>query len=287
MSYFIAGVKTRLSRYAALFTCSIVLLGVQSCKSQEASSIWTDQPMTIDGKLGDWANVPVLYYEKEDIGVGICNDSDNIYVTIKFRNPAYARLIRMGGLNVWVDRHGDKSEDFGLIYNGAPNNGDMKMPRGEGAGAGEDRFGGMPNAPDFKDRHPVELRLVDKQSIFQEAVIASDGSEGPRAACDTSLSFFTYEFSLPLRESEGRYYGIGAEAGNKVMIGLKVSAPERKSERPGGMGGGPGGGMGGPGGGMGGGGQRPHGMGDSQKAQKIELWLATTLADHQSEPEKK
>lgn len=96
---------------------------------------------------------------------------------------------------------------------------------------------------------------------------------------------------MPLKKGDVSQYGIGAQPGQAIFLGLEwggVSRGDRQRtmpERGGGRGGGGrGGGMGGgpPGGGRGGAGgdwvDRPGGGSRPQAAEKQELWVKTKLA---------
>ncbi|MEZ5358119.1 MAG: hypothetical protein R3F48_04750 [Candidatus Zixiibacteriota bacterium] len=290
-------------RLLVLFLVFLLLAAVQGCKSKEMESRWTDKPMKIDGKINDWSGIPILTAEDSDVGLGLCNDSQNIYIVMKFRNPVWLQSIRRAGINIWIDKKAKKEKDFGFVYNGIPTSIDLSKLRPDRRNSGDqnnfpqmggdnNRMGDRPGG--MRDEKAVELRLIDVNSIFQEAIIATDGSEGPEIACDTSMSFIVYEMKVPLPESMSRFYGIGTAMGEKLSLGfiwnnMEEMRKEMSGSRPGGGdfgGGGPGGGMGGPpGGGMGGGpgGGGPPGGGrpdqDDDSMKKQEIWVKTILAD--------
>ncbi len=266
------------------FLVGMIAVMAPGCKSEDVPTHWAHKTIAIDGKIDDWSNTPVMYMEEEDIGLGLCSDSQYLYIMVKFRDPKWLRAIRMTGLNVWIDKYGNKDTDFGLKYNGIPE----ALSDLEGQG-NQSRHNQMSGPGNIMEQNPIELRLTDKNSIFREAIIASDGSEGPQVAADTSMSFIVYEMSIPLGESESRYYGVGTEAGEKIALGfiwgdMEEMQKNMKADRNG-MGGGRGGGMGGQGGGKsgrgGGMGQRPGG-----NMEKQEIWVKTSLASLNTTDEK-
>lgn len=253
------------------------------CKSEEMTSYWTPKPKTIDGKIDDWSAIPTLSPDNFDVGLGVCNDSQNIYIVVKFRNPQWLMPIRKTGLSFWLDKQAKKKKEFGLTYNGIPesfNLEDFNNRRRGHEGPGNVPAGGdeMIAAPNMREDRPVELRLIDVNSIFKEAIIDKNGLDGPEIACDTSMSFIVYEIKVPLTESMSRNYGIGAEPGQKLSLGFIWNDMEDRRDKMKGKR--PGGGMGGgrPGGGMRGG--PPGGFGDRDNStmKKQEIWVKTLLA---------
>ncbi|MCK5126157.1 MAG: hypothetical protein KAR42_07865 [candidate division Zixibacteria bacterium] len=278
-SNFVGRHRTSFCAVGILFVA--LLIFSYGCKSENINSQWVNKPITVDGKMEDWADIPVTYYEKEDVGLGVCNDSQNVYILFKFRDPRWLRVIRVSGVSVWIDRSGGKNKEFGIKYNGLPSSIDIEALQ-SGKGFNRQTENPMPDRMNLFDKLPVELRLYDKESIFKEAIIAEDGTEGPHIECDTSMSFFTYELSFPLPESENRFYGIDTKPGSEISIGFIWA--DMPSKRPpmdnrGGM---QGGGMsgGGKGGGRGGSGGRGSGGmgGNRQMIKKQEIWMKTKLA---------
>ncbi len=254
------------------------------CKSQEMRSCWVDDGIVVDGKIDDWSGLPTTYFEDQAAVVGLCNDAENLYIHLRTKDAKYAGLIKRTGLAIFIDNSGSKNKDFYIKFYAGPDMAEMRprMDRPGGEDGAEDpspmmeRFGRL--SADQSDR----LVCYVKDRIA-EMSISPDGAQGPGAAYDTSMGFYSYEFSIPLAGSAVRHYGIDCKPGQKISIGAvwgEVNRDEmRKSmgdrgDRPEG-GGMPGGGMGGgpPGGGMGGG--PPDGM---KMPQKQEVWVETTLS---------
>jgi hypothetical protein len=145
----------------------------------------------------------------------------------------------------------------------------------------------MPERPIRLDSAQTDEFTCAVKDRIVEMPIELDGSNGPQVACGTDHGFFVYEFKIPLKDSEVRYYGIGAEEGTTITIGANWGKMERRAMqgmRPAG-GGMPGGGIGGgpPGGGRSGGGMNggpPGGAGGERPdmAEEQEIWIRTTLA---------
>lgn len=264
--------------HVAGLALAITLLTVGGCKGdQELACARAEGRIEVDGLMGDWGELPTTYLEDQGVVLGLSNDDDNLYFMFRCRDEKWARTIRISGLTLWFDGQGEKGKDFQIKYRGGPKMSAL-MPQNENIS--EEMRERMMNRDTAQTE---ELTCAVKDRIV-EMPIEPDGSNGPQVAYGTDHGFFVYEFKVPLKESEVRYYGIGAEKGAKITIGAqwgKMDIGNRGGQRPGGGRGGarPGGGMGGgrPGG-MGGG--PPGGMGGQrpEMPEEQEVWLKATLA---------
>jgi hypothetical protein len=255
-----------------------------SCKKTEVQSQWSAEPVKVDGEMTEWPSGSTVYFEDSGVQLGLRNDSQNLYILFRFGNQTWARAIRRGGLTLWLDNSGKKKKDFGIRYAGGPS--PSEMQKGE-----------MSNRGGFLDSLTPEQqqRLIDMQTDAahkvivinkksdQDITISADGSSGPAVSFGSPEDIYTYEFSLPLQKSDVSHYGIGAQPGQTICLGLEWggisdSDRQRRMHEGGGMGGGmPPSGEGGmpPGGGPPGGGRGGPGM---QTPEKQEIWVKTQLA---------
>jgi hypothetical protein len=283
--------------FGAIALLLLILSGIVlllSCKSTEVQSQWSAEPVKVDGEMTDWPSGSTVYFEDSGVQLGLRNDSQNLYILFRFGNQAWARAIRRGGLTLWLDNSGKKKKDIGIRYNGGPSPSDSGMQRSGMA----DKGGFLDSlTPEQKERllqwqkkdMADQLKVIFKKS-GQEIFIPTDGSSGPAVSFGSPQGTYTYEFSIPLEKSDLSHYGIGAQPGQVISLGLEwggmsESNRERmREERGGGMGGGPPGGGGMPPGGEGGmpsGGGRPRGGRGGpgmQTSEKQEIWVKTLLA---------
>lgn len=285
-----------LGRLSARVLLSLVVAGsilLGGCKTQEVSNHWSSQPVQVDGQMTDWAGIPANYLEDSGVQLGLCYDNQNLYILFRFSNQAWARAIRMGGVTLWLDNSGKKKKDFGIRYTGGPSLSEMQ---GQGM-AGEGGFWES-LTPEQKERLKQrqasmadQITVIDKKRD-QEIALRADGSGGPAFGFANLQGIYTYEFSIPLQKGDVFDYGIGAEPGQIICLGLEWGLSEEDRQRMmkemgggpprggrGDMGGGlPGGGRGGMGGRGGpGGGSRP------QMPGKQEVWVKTVLATSPTE----
>jgi hypothetical protein len=262
---------------------SSILLG--SCKTQEVKTYWSAEPVQIDGEMTEWVGKPTIYYEETGVQLGLRNDNQNLYILFRFNNQEWARLIRMGGVTLWLDNSGKKKKDFGIRYAGGPSLLDMRKSGVEGVGGFWDNL-----TPEQQERLMQRQESMAEQLIViynksnQEIPIPANGSSGPAVSFDFPQGIYTYKFKIPLQKSEVFDYAIGAQPGQEISLGLewgelKMGDREKRMKQMGE------GGMRPPGGGMGGrppGGGGPPGGGRSgpgmKKPEKQEIWIKTKLA---------
>ena len=263
-----------------LFTSLGLLAG---CKTQEVQTNWAAEPVEVDGEMTEWPGGSTFYFEELGVQLGLRNDDQNLYLLFRFSSQAWARAIRMGGVTLWLDNSGKKKKDFGIRYTGGP-------PLTELQRMGETGRGGFQEAmtPEQQQRlQDMEMTAADQITVIdkkgdQEITLLPDGSGGPAAHFASPQGVYTYEFGIPLEKGDVFDYGIGAEPGQEICLGLEwggMSKEDRQKMRER-MGGGRGGGMGdGPPGGMGGGrGGGPRGGPGMKAPEKQELWVKTQLA---------
>lgn len=254
-----------------------------ACNESEIPSTWKSDTLLVDGLKTDWAGIQTYYFEEEGIQLGLTNDSDSLYILLRFTGVRKARMIGMTGLTIWFDPAGNREKAFAVRFPGGAGMQDTSGEHGEmGAGqSGGRKKDEMRAMMEKRINEADEIIVIDGRSGYEESVPA-DGSQGPRAAATAVKGIYTFEFSLPLARMDVMNYGIDAAAGQTIGLGfewgLDPGDRPRMTGGRGGMGGGmPGGGMGGRNG-MGGrgvpGGAPPGGM----MFEKTEFWLKVPLA---------
>jgi len=260
-----------------LIIACITLLQLTSCKDIKIPSHWTYQPIQIDGKFNDWAEIPTSYFEEENVVLGLANDSDNLYIIFRFRDMNRLRTVKTSGITIWLNSAGNKNKDFMVRYRGGPSYEEIRKIDSALLSLNSDsnklrRFApGKRNSPNIFTCF-VKNRIIEKE-------IHTDGTNGPSVAYGIEQGFCVYEFSIPLKESEMRYYGINADPGKTVGVGIKLSELSKRGTKQNNYefgqrrGNGKGGGMGK------GGGRRGGFKGNQQRLiEEKEIWIKTILA---------
>jgi hypothetical protein len=253
------------------------------------TSGWDSAAIQVDGKSGDWNGIPATFLPDQNAAVALSNNSKFIYLLFRTNDRRTARVIKLAGLSISLDPTGRKEQKFQIKFRGGPSREQLGRPPERDQDPRSDLSEEPPTA-NPGDQRPV-FTCVIKDRI-SEKEIPANGDEGPAAAFDTSLGFFTYEFRIPITGDSVRYYGIDSRPGSAVSISLVWGDMSSIGPRREGDGmridmGGPGGpgGMGGPEsprgrGGPGGGGRESGRRPQPQKKQ--EVWLKTTLAQQQA-----
>ena len=70
----------------------IFLFFSTGCNSQKMQSAWAPNEIEIDGQMQDWSTEQTTYFEDDDILMGLANDSQNLYMLIRFNNPHWLGL---------------------------------------------------------------------------------------------------------------------------------------------------------------------------------------------------
>lgn len=270
------GFALRTRGAASLFLIAGLAL-VAGCGGADLESKWLDREVVVDGASPEWWGA-TTYFEEEKLSVGLLNDGEFMYVALFVAEARTQAQILAHGCTVWFDPSGDKSETFGVHY-----------PIGVALGGGsrptrED--GGMPRMSPLDADSLVKV-LAEGPKILEvlgpepgelhTQGIKDNGIEVALRLQETSL---IYELKIPLAVDEAHPYGVGAEPGAKIGVGLTTPEIQRTS-RPQGRGPRMGGGMGGPGGFPGGPGSRPVGTRGGERPEPpspLEVWATVRLA---------
>lgn len=267
-----------------LFAWSFILLLLTilfiACGSIQLSSIWRDREVTIDGKHDDWLNA-LMYFEEENISLGLQNDESFIYICMIVEDPMIRNQIMRQGFTLWFDPPGGKKRIFGIKFPVGMSEEEMQM-RGMQEGDVPQKQRRGEQDPEGVRRQMTELEIFGPGK--DESVrMTIDEAKGININIRASSGTLVYELKVPLSQNEQYPYAVGAKAGSSIGIRLETPKLTRSSMRGGMAGGMPGGGgrggMGGmPGsGGMRGGGMRPQMPGPLKVKAIVQLASAAKL----------
>ena len=281
---------------STLIAILVPALFIAGCNGREIESHWAGNVITIDGDMSEWPDSTRTYFKKKKALVGVSNDGKNLYLLLRFGEPAWLTAMAMGNLTVWVDTSGKRQKHLGFRYSGGmdPAAG-MRTPGGRQPSG--DRMPTRGDRPDqrsggSRQMEPPELRVISGDDDSGISV-SLQGADGPVARSSMLDRIYTLELKIPLSDRPDDWYGIDVEPGALVSLGFELTIdreqiPEMGQRgvsggmRPGGMGGRGGGtgggGVGGRGGGkigsMGGG-----GMGGMTMPQEQKIWIKVVLAE--------
>lgn len=167
-------------------------------------SRWKSQDVTIDGRVGDWAELAMI---PKGPMVAALNDGDSLYLAIATKDSTVRRTLA-AGLVVWLDPSGRSNADIGLQLPGS-----FILPPGAKPGANVD-VSAQPAPPEEIDEVDwlgpgKRRRLLTITPAF--GVALASGTEG---------GVLAYELKLPLATSPAHPFAVGAEPGRTIAIGL-------------------------------------------------------------------
>jgi hypothetical protein len=285
---------------AALVLAAGPALLASGCGGAEVPSRWLDREIAVDGDGAEWQGA-TTYFKDQNLTVGVLNDDQFLYMALFVGNVRDEAQVLLRGCTVWFDPSGGKEEVLGIHYPAGLTIGDRPQTQRQEGGRGAGGMGmGPPGADSLKSIFAGQSKTLEifgpEPGAFHAQGLSDNGIEVAIQVHETSL---VYEIKIPLRRGEGHPYGIGAELGKKIGVGVEtpeITQPKREQgmgRRPGG-GGGFGGTPGGapPSGGMPGGGPPPGGMGGGrggpgggrpEPPTPLEVWATVKLATSPSQ----
>jgi hypothetical protein len=242
-------------------SAGIVLLllaaGCSSSRQSEGSekslpkAIWQSQPLTIDGSDRDWVKPLPYAVHDENVTYSISNDRQNLYVLLSTQSRQEQQKIIQGGMSVWVNTKGDKSngDAVGIGYPlDQRNDPDRKLMEE----AQPQRYQNKPAT--LGDKKTYSLYGFSKDSGILNYTYGDNNPTGVVIRMDYSNNGeLIYEAAIPLK---ALYPGLDPSTSyptNNLAVGIFIEPlpSGARVPREGGGGGGPGFGIG-VGGGMGG-----------------------------------
>jgi hypothetical protein len=280
----------------------VVLLLAAGCSSSRQSegpdnksqpkSIWQSQPLTIDGNDNDWVKPLPYVVHEENVNYSISNDNRNLYILLSTSNRQEQQKIIQGGMSVWVNTTGDKSNG-NAVGIGYPlderNDPDRKLMEE----AQPQRYQDKPAT--LEDKRTYSLYGFSKDSAIRNFAYGDINSVGVLMRLDyNSKGDLIYEASIPLLALYPGHDAATPYTTHGLAVGIFIEGlpPSAHVPRQGGNGGGGsgvgfgvGGGMGGFGSGMGmgmgfgmGGGRRGMQGNNKNLYNQAQIWEEVQLA---------
>jgi hypothetical protein len=257
---------------------SLLLTPLLWAKDINLNSIWTKSEIVVDGKESEWSG-KIYYLEDQKIGVGLQNDTSNLYILVKTTDRSRQLQIMRTGLTIWLDATGKDKKSLGIHYPiGMQEYGilDVKAnPNTEFASEQKNRFAEMLKEIEVLGPEKNDRNRISKANNF-----------GIEATLSDTLGVMVYELKIPLSTTNEHPYAISAIPGSSISVGLeggKFSREmmENRMRMRGGMPGGEGGMR--PGGMMPGEGQPPEststgGRERGKMPEPVDFWAKVPLA---------
>ena len=242
-------------------------------KETQLMSIWRQAEIKVDGAESEWSG-SLYYLEEQKVGIGLKNDTNNLYIIIKAIDQNTQLQIMRTGLTIWLDAKGKKEKTLGIHYPIGMQ--DYGIPMVMGQKPEENK----------EERQKQFTEMTEKIEILgpgknERNRIARVNNSGIEASINDTLGVMVCELKIPLKQSDEFPYAVAADAGAAISLGLETGElrrEEMKGNPPMGRGMPPGGG--GPPGGMppGGRGGMPGGKGGIKMPEQIKFWAKVSLA---------
>ena len=257
---------------------ALVLVFLNGCGDEEIKSMWNDNSIVIDGNQADWLG-KLKYFPDQKAGVGIANDSENLYLCLATSDTGRMFQLFVTGFTVWFNPE-NGGEKIGIQYPLRLEEAGGTMPRWNRQEGGR---------PDFKVRldhfknAQTEFRIVNSDN-FPLTSYNLKNDIGISIDVGYQMGLLVYEMKVPLKGNlvgehilnllPGDEFALGFESGEFNRNGFGRRGEDSRfgmGNPPGGMGGRGIGGRGeGPGGGM--------GRGQRSSLEKIDFEVSVILA---------
>ena len=186
-------------------------------KTMEIYSKLPPVNVSVDGQPYDWEKDAYLTIMNGNLGLGVQNDAENLYVIFALRNRMWADLMQRSGVYIWVDNTGGYEKQFGLRYIGR-----LKVIEVTKEGSGKPAI----NDPEAKSDYYFEIEdklFVKGNEMDHLEKIMPDGSSGPAAGFNpptVNNPSYIYEFGIPLSGGKGSYK-LSAGQGGTIGLGIE------------------------------------------------------------------
>ena len=180
-------------QFRFLWLTGFIQLLLFSCSPLVLHSNRAEQTIYIDGKDSDWQSVPLHRFESRDAAIGLCNDSEFLYILLLFNDPMLLMQARSRGVMLEFNSPDHPGSMLTLHYTGI----DSLHPSFEP----EDSFWFCLNGEQKKQMIRRRNRLKDRIAVTRDGktdFVPPDGSQGPSAARIGNPAFTGYEWKIPI-----------------------------------------------------------------------------------------
>ena len=113
------------TKFATVVLAVAILAIAAPAAVKVIQSLWTPEPLAIDGKADEWAPEALAAEKSVDVAYGFKNDDKSLYLFFKFNDAKkYMSSIEQSGFAVWVNLEGKEKKVYGLKFYRKPVNGD-------------------------------------------------------------------------------------------------------------------------------------------------------------------
>ncbi len=202
-----------------VFMVSVICLP-SLAKEPQVQSLWTGDPVQINGRPGDWADAPPFFQKKQKVDCAFKNDSSTLYILFQLKDPKFISSLQVTGLTVWYSALGKKKQNTGLNFNQKQASADeyiayVEKLQGE---LPEEKKQELKKQPVY--RIP-RILVINKNASTSDPVPQPE--TGPQAVymVRSQDNVVTFEMAIPLNKLEPLSPGLGVQVGHTFKIGFE------------------------------------------------------------------
>ncbi len=199
---------------------------VTGCGSQEINSHWSKGNIKIDGDQGDWGNT-INFIKDEGIGIGVQNDSNNVYICLVTSNRQHIMRAIRNGFTIWIDPQND-NRTYGIKYPVGIRN-DMMFNYQEKQNGNYQDMGSMMKKY-LSSMNEFELVNKGGELLSGIPVINKYGIE---LKVNVTRDQLVYELKIPLNHSINSGFFVNTTPGSKIGLGFEEGKIDRSQIRQG------------------------------------------------------
>lgn len=224
----------KISKFIYLPAVIAFLAMLASCSgTQDFSSKWADQPVTIDGSGEEWKH-KTTYFKDGDILLGVQNDGKYLYIALTTSDRQTKMQILMQGLEIWFDKKGGTDKLFGIKFPiGARESGYANLHK-EGR-ENNDKHGEHNNNDEWIESliehvtNSTTIKLMEQDDYSQKMELQD--APGIEAKISRSNDVLIYEMKIALMRDTANKYSLELSK-NARTLGFGIETEEMQFKKP-------------------------------------------------------
>ncbi len=207
--------------YRYILILFVLPLLITGCGDQRINSHWSKGNIKIDGNQKDWGNT-INFIKDENIGIGVQNDSDNVYICLVTTNRAQIMRALRNGLTIWIDPQ-NENRTYGIKYPIGMSNDMMFNYQRNQSGSYQDMGSMMKKYESSMN----EFELVNKDGELLSGIPVKN-DYGIELKVNIASDQLIYELKIPLNHSINKGFFVNTTPGSEIRLGFE----EGKIDRP-------------------------------------------------------
>lgn len=203
----------------------LACITTMSFAQQNLASVWTNQPIVINGNAAEW-NLPLKYYDNgTHLFFAIRNDTSNLYLCFQAKDEINQAKIISSGMKIILSDKINGKHKSSISY-------PLTFKHAAKSAASEDEIKPDPLAPrqSRRDAFLAADTMMDVRGFaFTNGVISIHNLSGIRAAINfDSANTLTYEVAIPLQELFGSHYDV-KDISKDISLNVIINAMADRS----------------------------------------------------------